>query len=116
MCCRRDALLAVVFLVLAAFSALPSAAAAQPSSSCDLLPWEQAASPVTPTVDDQAPAPFFAAGCTSSSQCQTGYQCHCGQCHPACISPERWNCICQTCYLCGPGMYFDSGSCSCEYI
>jgi hypothetical protein len=116
MCCRRYAFFAVAFLVLAAFSPLPAAAADQPATSCGLLPWEQAAAaPVTPVVDDQ-PAPFFAAGCTTSSQCQSGYQCHCGQCHPACATGQRWNCICQTCYQCPQGYFFDSGSCSCEVI
>ena len=117
MCCRRYAFLAAAFLVLAAFSALPAAAADQPATSCGLMPWEQAAAaPVTPVVDDQPPAPFFTTSCTTSSQCPPGNQCHCGQCHLTCPSPQRWNCLCQTCYLCGPGMYFDSGSCSCEYI
>lgn len=116
MCCRRYAFLAVAFLVLAAFSALPAAAADQPLDSCNLMPWEQAAAaPVTPAAD-QAPAPFLAAGCTNTTQCPSGYNCHCGQCHVACPSGQRWNCICQTCYVCPTGMFFDSGTCSCDFI
>jgi hypothetical protein len=117
---RYCSLIAGIFLLLAVLSVSPASAAGQAGASCGLLPWEETATPVSTAVNplgqDQTHF-IFKTSCTSSSQCGAGQACNCGQCHAACGTGQRWNCICQVCYnFCPSGYFFDDSVCACQPI
>jgi len=115
---RRCAFLLGSFLFLALLSVLPASAAGQATPSCGALPWEEAsAAPVFTPIDSAHGLPFtFDTSCTSTSQCPSGQQCHCGECHSACPLGWRWSCGCQICYKCGAGQFFDESLCVCAAV
>ena len=111
-CC---ALVAGAFLLLAVLSALPVSAVEQ-SASCAALPWETAATVDVSPVEQGQTNFLSKISCTSTSQCPSGQVCQCQQCHDACPTGYRWNCICQTCYKCPTGYFFDVSFCGCAPI
>lgn len=113
---RRCAIVAGALLLLVVLAALPVSAVEQ-ADSCAALPWETAATvDVSPIEQGQTDFLWKAISCTSTAQCPVGQNCHCGKCHNACATGFRWNCVCQTCYQCPTGYFFDATFCACAPI
>lgn len=113
---RRYALILAALLFVTALSVLPASAAGPAGVSCAALPWlGEVASAVSP-IDSGQPPFALKTSCTTSAQCPSGQSCNCGLCHTTCFTGFRWNCICQVCYKCPAGQFFDDSICACAPI